>query len=76
MTSDTLIRVLEENLSFEIPNGFQKAKTKILVTVGENEKAVMKKSAKDLVSNHSNCTGIIIPNAGHGISLLNPDFFN
>ncbi|QNK86412.1 alpha/beta hydrolase [Sporosarcina sp. resist] len=76
MKSDTLIRILEENMSFEIPNDFKKAVGKILVTVGEKEKAVMKKSAIDIVSNNSNCTGIIIPNAGHGISLVNPDFFN
>lgn len=76
MKLDTLIRILEENMSFVIPNGFKKAEGKILVTVGEKEKAVMKKSAIDIVSNNSNCTGIIIPNAGHGISLLNPDFFN
>lgn len=76
MKSDTLIRILEENMSFEIPKSFSKAEGKILVTVGEKEKAVMKKSAKDLVLNNSNCTGIIIPKAGHGISLLFPDFFN
>lgn len=76
MKLDTLIRILEENMSFEIPKGFQKAESKILVTVGEKENTVMKKSAIDLVSNNSNCTGIIIPNTGHGISLMNPDFFN
>ncbi|GAB2541734.1 alpha/beta fold hydrolase [Gracilibacillus alcaliphilus] len=76
MKSDTLIRILEENMSFEIPENFSKAEGKILVTVGEKEKAVMKKSAKDLVSSNSNCTGIIMPKVGHGISLLDPDFFN
>ena len=76
MKSDTLIRILEENMSFEIPKDFNKAKGKILVTVGEKEKAIMKKSAIDIVSNNSNCIGIIIPNVGHGISLVNPNFFN
>lgn len=76
MKSETLIRILEENMSFEIPNGFSKAKGNILVTVGEKEKAIMKKSAKDIVLNNSNCIGIIIPNIGHGIPLANPDFFN
>ena len=76
MKSDTLIRILEENMSFKIPESFKKATAKILVTVGEKEKAVMKKSAIDLVSNNSNCTGIMIPKVGHGISLLNPIFFN
>ncbi|RDU36976.1 alpha/beta hydrolase [Neobacillus piezotolerans] len=76
MKSDTLIRILEENMSFEIPNGFNKATGKILVTVGEKEKSVMKKSASDIVSSNSNCTGIMISNVGHGISFVNPDFFN
>lgn len=76
MKSDTLIRILKENMSFEIPEAFMKSKSKILVTVGEKEKSVMKKSAIDIVANNSNCTGIIIPKVGHGISLVNPDFFN
>lgn len=76
MESDTLIRILEENTSFQIPKNFSKAEGKILVTVGEKEKTVMKKSAKDLILNNPNCTGIIIPKVGHGISLFDPDFFN
>ncbi|WP_428911560.1 alpha/beta fold hydrolase [Niallia sp. Krafla_26] len=76
MESETLVRILEENMSFEIPQGFNQTKSKILVTVGEKEKNMMKKSAFDLISNHPNCTGIIIPNAGHGIPLANPEFFN
>jgi pimeloyl-ACP methyl ester carboxylesterase len=74
--SDTLTRIVEENMSFEIPSGFTKAVGKILVTVGEKEKAIMKKSAIDIVSSNSNCTGVMIPNVGHGISLINPTFFN
>jgi len=76
MKSETLIRILEENMSFTIPSDFNKAKSKILVTVGEKEKVIMKKSAIDIVSNNSNCTGIVIPNVGHGISLMDPDYFN
>jgi len=37
MRSDTLIRILKENMSFKIPNDFNKASGKILVTVGEKE---------------------------------------
>lgn len=76
MKSDTLVRILEENMSFEIPDDFDKAKGKILVTVGEREKAVMKKSAMDLVKSNPNCKGVIISNMGHGIPLAKPDFFN
>lgn len=74
--SDTLVRVLEENMSFKIPEDFRKATGKILVTVGEKEKAIMKKSAKDIVEANSNCSGVILPKVGHGAPLAMPDFFN
>jgi pimeloyl-ACP methyl ester carboxylesterase len=76
MKPDTLVRVLEENMSFEIPKDFRKATGKMLVTVGEKEKLVMKKSARDIVETNSNCKGVIIPEIGHGIPLAMPDVFN
>ncbi|RKL65755.1 alpha/beta hydrolase [Salipaludibacillus neizhouensis] len=76
MKSETLVRILEENISFQIPEGFHKAECNILVTVGAREKTIMKKSAKDIVSSNTNCVGMIIPKVGHGISLANPDYFN
>ena len=76
MEVETLIRVLEENMSFEIPQDFRKATGRILVTVGEKEKTIMKQSAKDIVKTNSNCEGVIIPKTGHGIPLAKPDFFN
>jgi len=76
MKPDTLVRVLEENMSFDIPAGFREAHGKLLVTVGAKEKAMMKKSAKDLVEANSNCTGVIIPEMGHGVPMAMPDFFN
>ena len=76
MKSDILIRILEENMSFEIPEHFHKASSKILVTVGEKEKTVMRKSAMDLIKSNPNCQGIIISDIGHGVSLAKPHFFN
>ena len=76
MKPETLVRVLEENMSFNIPENFSKASGKILVTVGEREKAMMQQSAKDLVEANWNCTGVMIPKIGHGVSLAMPDFFN
>ncbi|GAA0358488.1 alpha/beta fold hydrolase [Bacillus horti] len=76
MKADTLIRILEENMSFEIPKNFKAATGKILVTVGDQEKSVMKKSAKDIVASNSNCEGVIIPKIGHGVTMANPDLFN
>lgn len=76
MTVDTLVRVMQENMTFEIPKDFCKANGRILVTVGEKERAMMKKSALDIVKSNKNCLGILIPNTGHGASLVIPDFFN
>lgn len=76
MKADSLIRVLEENMSFRLPPNFKKAKAKILVTVGEKEKALMKKSAKDIVVANPNCSGVIIHKIGHGLPLALPQFFN
>lgn len=76
MKRDTLVRILKENMSFEIPNDFNKASGKILVTVGEKEKTVMKKSAIDLAEANPNCTGVVIPRMGHGMPLADPESFN
>ncbi|NQX44615.1 alpha/beta hydrolase [Paenibacillus tritici] len=76
MQPETLITVLEENMSFSIPPGFSEAAGKILVTVGEQEKAVMKQSAQDLVDASSHCIGVMIPGVGHGVSLARPELFN
>lgn len=76
MRLDTLTQVLEQNMAFTIPSCFHETKTQILVTVGEKERAVMKKSAKDLVNANPQCTGIILPRTGHGVSLARPHFFH
>ena len=74
MKPDIPVRVLEENMSVEIPKDFREANGTILVTVGEREKAVMKKSAKDIIE--TNCIGVIIPEIRHGASLAMPEVFN
>lgn len=76
MKQATLIRILEENMSFKIPDGFKKAGGKILVTVGEKEKAVMKKSAKALLNAHDNCSALVIADTGHAAPLSEPILFN
>ena len=40
MNADTLIRVLQENMNFTIPETFKNARAKILVTVGEKERGI------------------------------------
>lgn len=76
MERQTLVRIIKENMSFELPAEFSKASGKILVTVGEKEKAVMKKSASKIVNVNEKCTGVIISGVGHGVPLSKPDLFN
>lgn len=73
---NTLVRILQENMSFTIPPGFRNAQGKILITVGNKEKSIMKKSAIELVRSHLNSDGVILTNMGHGVSLAKPAFFN
>lgn len=76
MKPDTLSRIIRENMSFEIPASFSKAESRILVTVGENERAVMKQSAFEIMESNKNCSGIIIGDAGHSTPMSNPRLFN
>lgn len=76
MKLETLILILEENMSFSIPENFTKATGQILVIAGEKEKGMMKKSVHDLVNANPNCKGLIIPDVGHGLSLAKPELFN
>lgn len=72
----TFNQIMEENMSYQIPENFKNASGQILVTVGEKEKSIMKKSFTDILNSNSSAKGIIIPKIGHGISLAKPDLFN
>ncbi|MFF2091379.1 alpha/beta fold hydrolase [Paenibacillus sp. NPDC058174] len=76
LQQNSLVRILEENMSFELPANFHIAQSKLLITVGEKEKAVMQKSAALLARNNPRCIGVVIPGIGHGISLAKPEYFN
>ncbi|MBO0992582.1 alpha/beta fold hydrolase [Bacillus sp. SD088] len=76
MKTEMLIQVLQENMNYAIPQNYPQARVEILVTIGEKEKNMMRKSAEDLVSAHPKSKGIIFPQVGHGIPLANPDLFN
>lgn len=76
VTRDSLIRIMQENMNFKIPEAFSKVKSKMLVTVGEKERGIMKKSAHDLVVCNENCHMIVWQDIGHGISFKEPSLFN
>lgn len=76
LTSNALIDMYEENMSFQIPKSFTNANVKIMVLVGEREQGVMIKSARNLVKSNKNAEGFKIPKVGHGFSLADPNKFN
>lgn len=63
-------------MSYTLPDGYAKSKSKILITVGEKERGSMKQSYKMLVNNNENSEGFVFPNIGHGAPLALPDLFN
>jgi pimeloyl-ACP methyl ester carboxylesterase len=76
MKSTTLIRILEESLTFSLPPDITHSKAKILVTVGSKEKRMMIKSARDIVKRYPHSKGVIVPGVGHGFPLANSTLFN
>lgn len=76
MSSDTFVRIMEENMTFTLPEHYKKATGKILITVGEKERKVMKDSFFELLNSNPNSEGVIFPKIGHGVSLAQPELFN
>ncbi|MUG43512.1 alpha/beta fold hydrolase [Paenibacillus woosongensis] len=76
MKAETLIAILQENMTFRIPEQFHQSSAKILVTVGEKEKKMMRKSAAEIAGSNSNCKSMVIPHIGHGVTLAQPELFN
>jgi len=76
MTYRILRDTIYENMIFEIPKGLENCPTKTLVTVGEKERRMMKRSADDIVYTMVNATGVTIAGLGHGLPYAKPDLFN
>ncbi|MNI33008.1 AB hydrolase superfamily protein YdjP [compost metagenome] len=76
MNTSVLIDVLQENMSFQVDNNFSNTNSKVLVTVGAQEKKIMKESAMDLVNMLPGCKGVVISRVGHGVPLAEPELFN
>jgi len=71
-----LKQIYAENMSFAIPPNYPEVEVPTLIIAGEKEPQVMIKSAEDLVNSNKNSQGMLIPQIGHGYSLLLPDEFN
>lgn len=76
MKAATLVEILRENMSYSLPDNLSESTTRILVTVGEREKGLLKKSSTQIVNQNAKCEELIIPNMGHGFPVANPQLFN
>ncbi|UYO35937.1 alpha/beta hydrolase [Bacillus zhangzhouensis] len=71
----TLLTMFQENLYYKLPDSFQQAKTRILVTVGEKEKGIMKQSAKKITNSHLKASGVVVPGIGHTFTFEKKELF-
>ncbi|WP_037282898.1 alpha/beta fold hydrolase [Saccharibacillus sacchari] len=75
-SQDALIRMLRQSLTYRLPAGFSRSNARVLVTVGEKEKRIMRKSAEQIASIHPKAQKKILPGIGHGIPSAQPECFN
>ncbi|MBT2757679.1 alpha/beta hydrolase [Mesobacillus foraminis] len=76
MKTKSIIDMLHENLSYSLPSKFCHSKGKILATVGEKEKQIMKESLNRILESNPCTKGVIIPHIGHGFPFAFPQLFN
>lgn len=76
MKPSTLIDVLKENMAYSLPEKLSKSTTRILVTAGEKENRLVKKSAQKITDENEHYESFFVPNVGHGFPVAKPDLFN
>ncbi|MEW6980356.1 alpha/beta fold hydrolase [Bacillus pumilus] len=75
LQKEILLTMFQENLHYKLPDTFQQAKARILVTVGEKERGIMKRSAKKITNAHPKAEGFIVPAIGHTFTFEKKDLF-
>jgi pimeloyl-ACP methyl ester carboxylesterase len=76
ISSDSLTRILHENMLFKIPEGLEKVNNPVLIIAGGKEYGIIKESAKDLNEVLINSQYFMATNMVHGWNLTEPEFFN
>lgn len=76
MKVETLINVLRDNMRFQLSALPTNIQTKLLITVGANEKRVMRQSAKHIHRHFPNAQLEIIEQMKHGFPIAQPTRFN
>lgn len=75
MSSDTLIEMIQENLSFSLSEDLESSTTRILATAGTKESRSVIKSVSRLAQ-FNNCQSLLISDVGHGFPIAQPEAFN
>lgn len=76
MNATMLINVLKENMAYSLPDNFSQSTARVLVTVGEKEKGLVKKSVRKIVDKNEHFEQFHVPVIGHGFPVAEPDLFN
>ncbi|MCM3638099.1 alpha/beta hydrolase [Sporosarcina luteola] len=76
MKSSTLINILKENMSYSLPAHFPKSTARVLVTAGEKEKGLVKKSVWEIVKGNEHFESLFVQDIGHGFPVAKPELFN
>ncbi|MCM3710167.1 alpha/beta fold hydrolase [Sporosarcina luteola] len=76
MKSSTLINILKENMSYSLPAHFSKSTARVLVTAGEKEKGLVKKSVWEIVMGNEHFEYLFVQDIGHGFPVAKPELFN
>jgi pimeloyl-ACP methyl ester carboxylesterase len=76
LKAETIIRLFNENLTFGLPGGLDRAKSPTLILAGERELVNMLKSAKDLSDAIAGSDAYIIAGASHNFCLESPHRVN
>ncbi|WP_339249305.1 alpha/beta hydrolase [Sporosarcina sp. FSL W8-0480] len=76
MNPSTLIAVLKENMAFKLPEKISNSTARILVTAGEKEKGLVKKSVQKIVDGNQKGETFFVSGIGHGFPVAKPQLFN
>ncbi len=79
-TVDSLASILAANMSFGLPDGLNNMKDGVnfpqaLITVGQHEYGIMRRSAQDLVRKLPGAQGYIVQGAGHNWPIAAPELY-
>lgn len=76
ISEDSLVQILEENGTFDLPTGLADTNIPSLILVGQKEKKILHQSAQDLITTIPNAKGYMVKKVGHSFNFEDPHLFN